>query len=239
MTKRITLILIFASTLITGFVSCVKKDPISRITQVLMVPLSPDALAVDFKINNTLFATTVSYSSTTGTVTYNLPYYTIAPGTTNVYYNLTGTPNAYASKEGETLEDKAYSTFFIDSIKRAKLAWVVDDLDDPTPGKVKIRFFHFSPNAPAVDVVAVSTGAKWFANRTFNDQEGKPELQSFIEVDPGSYTFAFRLAGTATAAYTTSTITLLPDRIYTLAARGVVGGAGSKALGAWVYPNKP
>lgn len=238
MSKKITLILILASTLITGFISCIKKDPISRITQVLMVPLSPDALAVDFKINNTLFATTVGYSTTTGTVTYTLPYYTVAPGTTNVYYNLTGTPNAYASKESETLEDNAYSTFLIDSVKRAKLAWVVDDLEEPTPGKVKIRFFHFSANAPAVDVVAVATGAKWFANRTFNDQEGKPELQSFIEVDPGTYTFAFRLANTSTAAYTTSSITLLPDRIYTLAARGVVGGAGSKALGAWLYPNR-
>ncbi len=239
MTKKTTLTLILASIVITGLVSCIKKDPISRITQVLMVPLSPDALAVDFSINNTLFATTVGYSSTTGTVTYTLPYYTITPGTTSVKYNLTGTPNAYASNTAETMEDEAYSTFLIDSAKRAKLAWVYDDLTEPTPGKVKIRFFHFSPNAPAVDVVAVSTGAKWFANRTFNDQDGKAELQSFIEVDPGVYTFAFRLANTTTAAYTTSNITLLPDRIYTLAARGSVGGAGNKALGAWVYPNRP
>lgn len=239
MTKKTTLTLLLTGILITGFFSCIKKDPIARITQVLMVPLSPDALSVDFSINNTLFATTVGYSSTTGTVTYTLPYYTITPGSTEVKYNLTGTPNPYASATATTMEDEAYSTFLIDSAKRAKLAWVYDDLTEPTPGKVKIRFFHFSPNAPAVDVVAVATGAKWFANRTFNDQEGKSDLQSFIEVDPGVYTFAFRLANTTTAAYTTSNITLLPDRIYTLAARGSVGGTGNKALGAWVYPNRP
>ena len=58
---------------------CVKKDAESKIAQVLLVPLSPNATAVDFSINGTLYATTVGYSTTTGTVRYTLPYFTIEP----------------------------------------------------------------------------------------------------------------------------------------------------------------
>lgn len=220
--------------------SCIKKDPLARITQVLMVPLSPDANAVDFKINETILATSVAYSSTTGTATYTLPYYTITPGsTTSVAYTITGSSSAYASGSFETLEDNAYSTFLIDSANKTKVAIVNDDLELPSPGKVKVRFLHFAPNAPAIDVAVGATGALLWRNRTFNDQAVTKSNEEFIEVDPGVYTFKFLNTGTSTVAYTTTTINMLSDRIYTIAARGFVGGATNKALGAWVYPNRP
>jgi len=222
--------------ILTGL-SCVKKDPLAQISQVLMVPLSPDAAPVDFVINDQVQATTVGYSATVGTATYTFPYYTIPPGTTNVSYNVTGTTTSYATGSGTIEPETAYSTFLIDSAKRTKLAMVKDDVSEPTPGKVKIRFFHFSPNAPALDVFK-SGGGALFSNRSFNDQTNTA-LQQFIEVDPGSYQFVFRTAGTTTVLYTTSALTLLADRVYTLAARGSVGGTGNKALGGWWYANRP
>lgn len=221
-------------------ISCVKKDPLARITQVLMVPLSPDATAVDFKINETILATTVAYSTTTGTASYTLPYYTITPGSaTAVSYNITGSTTAYASASFETLEDNAYSTFLIDSASKTKVAVVSDDLELPSPGKVKLRFLHFAPNAPGLDVAVGATGVLLWKNRTFNDQAVTKDYEDFIEIDPGVYTFKFLNTGTATVAYTTSSLNLLSDRIYTVAARGFVGGTTNKALGAWVYPNRP
>jgi hypothetical protein len=228
----------FSVSLLLG--ACVKKDPLSRIAQVLLVPLSPNTPAIDFSINNTLFATIVGYSTTTGTVRYTLPYYTIEPKESKVAYNLSGTNNAVASVMASLEEDKVYSTFLIDSFSKAKAVIVNDDLSDPlTPGKVKIRFFHFSPNAPAVDVRVVGATTNLYSNRTFNDQSTNTSHQGFIEVDPGSYSYEIRLAGTSTVVYTIPAQSLLPDRIYTIAARGFVGGAGSQALGGWVYPNKP
>ena len=232
-----TILALAVSTILTG-VSCVKKDPLAQISQVLMVPLSPDAAAVDFVINDLVQATTVGYSTTVGTVTYTFPYYTISPGNTKVSYNVSGTTNAYASLTGPIEAETAYSTFLIDSTKRAKLVIVKDDVKEPTTGKVKLRFFQFSPNAPAMDV-SKSGGAVLFTNRSFNDQDNNATFQQFIEVDPGSYQFVFRTTGTTTVLYTSSTLTLLADRVYTLTARGSIGGTGSKALGAWWYANRP
>ena len=93
---------------------CVKKDAESKIAQVLLVPLSPNATTVDFSINGTLYATTVGYSTTTGTVRYTLPYYTIEPKSpSTIAYNATGTNNAFASVSKDLLEDQVYSTFLI------------------------------------------------------------------------------------------------------------------------------
>ncbi|MGO8055753.1 hypothetical protein, partial [Rhizobium leguminosarum] len=67
-----TILAIAFLTVITG-VSCIKKDPLAQISQVLMVPLSPDAAAVDFVINDLGQATTGNYSTTVGTAVYSFP----------------------------------------------------------------------------------------------------------------------------------------------------------------------
>ncbi|MBC7850127.1 MAG: DUF4397 domain-containing protein [Chitinophagaceae bacterium] len=234
--KSVFPVLGMALVLATG--SCIKKDPLARISQVLLVPLSPDAGAVDFSINDQLVATTVNYPSAAGTATYSLPYYTITPGNTSVKYNITGSPVTYAEITSSIEDDNAYSTFLIDSISRIKAVIVKDNVTAPPEGKVKLRFFHFSPNAPAMDVTRGATGPALFTNRAFNDQ-GNAAFQEFIVVDPGLTTFVFKTTGTSTVLYTTASLNLLPDRVYTLAARGVVGGAGAKALGALWYANRP
>jgi len=232
--------LIAIGVLLFTLTGCIKKDPESRIAQVLLVPLSPNATACDFSINGTLYATTVGYSTTAGTIRYTLPYYTIEPkaGST-IAYNVTGFNNAFASLTADLQEDYVYSTFLIDSVSKAKAVIVTDDLTDPTPGKVKIRFFHFSPNTVPLDIVIQGTTNKLFAGRSFNDQVTTNAHEKFIEIDAGTYTFVFTNAATGATVYTTSAQSLLPDRIYTLAARGFTGGAGAQAIGAWVYPNKP
>jgi hypothetical protein len=226
-----------------GVNGCVEKDPEIKITQVLMVPLSPNALPVDFVIANNRQAVTVGYSSTVGTTTYSLPYYTLPAGNTEISYNANGTNTKLASVTSNLEEDRAYSTFLIDSASKIKMAFVTDDLSEPTTNRIKIRFLHFSPNAPAVNVAIAPVSAtpvytNLFTNRSFNDQAGDKAFEKFIETDPGSYTFQFKLVSNGTVAYTTTTLNLLPDRIYTLAARGFVGGAGNQALGGWLYPNK-
>lgn len=237
--RAFLLTIIYCTSILLALSGCIKKDPESRIAQVLLVPLSPNALPTDFSINNTLYATSVGYSTTTGTFRYALPYYTVEPKNTVISYNFNGTTTPVASVTKELQEDKVYSTFLIDSFSKAKAIIVTDDLTDPAPGKVKLRFFHFSPNAAAFDVVISGTTTKLFTNRTFNDQSSNILYENFIEIDPGTYTFLFNNAGTSVTAYTTSAQTLLPDRIYTLAARGFVGGAVGYALGALIYPNKP
>ena len=185
-------------------------------------------------------ATAVGYSTTVGTLRYTLPYYTIQPkGASTIAYNDNGFSTAKASVTKDLLDDNVYSTFLIDSASKIKAVIVDDDLNEGTPGKVKIRFFHFSPNTVPIDVVIQGTATKVFSARSFNDQAANKTLEKFIEIEPGTYTFLFNNATTGATLYTTSAQILLTDRIYTIAARGFTGGAGSQALGAWVYPNKP
>lgn len=220
--------------------SCVKKDPITRITQVLFVPLSPNTSPVDFSANGTLLATTVGYSTTTGTVRYTFPYFTLEPRNGSVIsYNITGTNKAYASVTKDLEENKVYSTFLIDSLNKIKAVVVNDNLTDPTPGKVKIRFFHFSANTPALDVVNSATSTTMFTNRSFNDQVSNPVYENFIEIDPGTYTFIFKNITTGAVIYTTTAQALITDRIYTLAIRGFTGGTLTQAIGGFIYANKP
>ncbi len=238
-----------ATALTTLQTGCIKKDPESRITQVLFVPLAPNTVAAtvkslistDFNIDGVRYATQVGYNTTAGTIRYTFPYYTLEPKAGSVIaYNLAGSNLNYASLTKDLAEDKVYSSFLIDTIGSTKAVIVNDNLDDPTPGKVKIRFFHFAPCAPAIplDVVIQGTATKLFANRTFNDQVATTTHENFIEIDAGTYTFLFNNATTGVTEYTTSAQALLPDRIYTIAARGIKGNATSP-IGAWVYPNKP
>jgi len=233
------------SGLFLTFDSCIKKDPESKIAQVLLVHLSPNAAAADFSVNGTLYAAAIPYttqtaSTFTSTIRYTLPYYTVEPKTgSTIAYNLTGTPTALASGTKDLQDEKVYSTFLIDSANKLKVAIVNDDLSDPTSGKVKIRFFHFSANTVPLDVSISGGTGKLFTNRSFNDQVTSTEYEKFIEINPGVYTFLFTNNSTGATVYTTSSQTLLPDRIYTIAARGFTGGTGTLAIGAWVYPNKP
>jgi hypothetical protein len=221
--------------------SCVKKDPLARLTQVLLVPLSPNAAPINFSVNGDVKATQVNYSSTVGTVRYTLPYYTLEPkAASTISYNVQTTNAPFASITADLNDDKVYSTFLIDSASKAKAIIVNDDLTEPNAGYVKLRFFNFCPNDSAVNVFLVggSTTPIW-SNRAFETQATATARENFLELPAGTYSFEIRNATSNTLKTTISSQVYLPERIYTLAARGFVGGTGNQAISGWLYPNKP
>jgi hypothetical protein len=129
-----------------------------------------------------------------------------------------------------------YSVFAIDSVAEIKAAVVMDDLTTPAAGKAHVRFFHFSPNAPAVDI-AVTGGPVVFSNRMFNDQSTNASLSNFTPLDAGTYNLEVRLAGTNTVVLALPNVTLTAGKIYTVFAKGFAGGTGMQALGAQVIVN--
>ncbi len=222
--------------------SCVKKDPLARLTQVLLVPLSPNAGPVNFSINGDIKATQVNYSTTAGTVRYTLPYYTLEPkANSTISYNVQTTNATFASVTANLDDDKVYSTFLIDSANKPKAIIVNDDLTEPNVGFAKVRFFNFSPNAPAVNVDFLTTGptVTLWNNRRFETQTTATTNEGFIEVPAGLCAFLIKDAITGNTIYGTAPQTFLPERIYTVALRGFIGGVTGQAIGAWVYPNKP
>jgi hypothetical protein len=249
--KQIAYIIIVAASL-AGISSCVKKDPIQLTSAVRMIPLSPNASPVDLlseHANNVsrLHATTVGYSTSTGTVQYVLPYYYVPTGSSKIRFRLTGAQTDLGNTTQTLEDDIAYSAFLIDSAVKLKVAFVTDDLELPSvDGLSKVRFFHFSPNAPAVNVWRFNTlnmadSVLMYSARTFNDQATNIALQDFVEIPnsgAGQYFFRVRLVSNPNAFINIGNITFQPNRIYTIAARGFVGGAGSQALAGWWLANK-
>ena len=94
----------------------------------------------------------------------------------------------------------------------------------------KVRFVHASPDAPAVDI-AVKNGPVLFTNVAFKG------VGEYLPVGAGTYDLEVRLAGTSTVVLPLNGIALQAGKIYTVFARGFVGGTGAQDLGAEIIVN--
>ena len=202
------------------------NDPAAK---VMVVHASPNAPAVDVRVNNSVALSNVAYPA-------NSQYLTVNPGQTNLKVSPTGTMTYVIDANVSLMSAANYSVFAIDSVAKIKAAVVTDNLASPAAGKAHVRFFHFSANAPAVDI-AVTGGPTLFANRTFNDQAANANFTAFTPVDAGSYNLEVRAAGTSTVVLSLPNIQLTAGKIYTVFAKGFLGGTGTQALGAQVIVN--
>lgn len=211
--------------------SCSKEDDVAAPTsaRVMVVHASPNAPAVDVRVNNTVALSNVAYPA-------NSSYSSINAGSTNIKVSPAGSTNYVIDATLDLKSNTNYSVFAIDSVSKIKAAVVMDDLTAPAAGKSHVRFFHFSPNAPAVDI-AVTGGPVLFSNRMFNDQSTNSSLSNFTPVDAGTYNLEVRLAGTNTVVLSLPNVMLTAGKIYTVFAKGFVGGTGMQALGAQVIVN--
>lgn len=199
-------------------------------TKVMLVHASPNGPAVDVTINNNKVASSLSYPN-------NSEYISINPGANNVKVALAGTSFTAIDTNINLTAKGAYSIFAIDDVSKAKAIIVADNLAAPASGKAHVRFFHFIPNAPAIDI-AVAGGPVLFSNRSFNDQSVTTSFSNFTAVDAGTYNFEVRPAGSSTVMIPVSNVKLDAGKIYTVFAKGFVGGSGIQAADAKVIVNK-
>ncbi len=223
--------LIFAASLFalaTTFMSCEKSDKTVETSQanVLVVHASPDAPSVDLLVDSVKVNTAaLTFPSNTG-------YLKVNSGTRNIKVNVTGTTTTVINANLALTKDKSYSIFAVDSVANITPLVIEDDLTTPQSGKAHVRFIHLSPDAPAVDIAVASTGAVVFGNKAFK------EYTAFTPLDAGTYNLDVRVAGTSTVALVLPSITLEAGKIYTVFAKGFLGGTGSTALGAEIIVNK-
>lgn len=220
----------FLAVLGVSFTSCKKDDDVEESeARVMIVHASPNAPNVDVRLNNTVALTNVPFPA-------NSEYNTVTAGNTNIKISATGTTNYVIDANVNFMANMNYSVFAIDSVNKIKAAVVSDNLATPASGKAHVRFFHLSPNAPAVDI-AVTGGSVLFPNRSFNDQSTNTSLQNFTPVDAGTYNLEVRVAGTTTVALPLPGVSLAAGKIYTVFAKGFLGGTGAQALGAQIIVN--
>lgn len=193
--------------------------------RVMVVHMSPDAPEVDILVDDKIISSLagLAYPNNSG-------YLVEAAGARNFKLNLTGTSTTVLDTTLALVQGNSYTVVACDSASKVAGVILVDDLKAPAAGKAHVRFAHFSPNAPAVDV-AVQGGAVVFANQSFK------QFTDFTPLDAGSYDLEVRLAGEATVVLTLNGVALQEGKIYTVLAKGFVGGAGTQELGAEIIVN--
>jgi hypothetical protein len=223
------IIFAFALTAVIAMTGC--KDDSTPVTpapagsaSVMVLHSSPNAPSVDLLVDNTIADSGLSFPQNTG-------YLNVTAGTRNFKVRVAGTTTTVIDANLPVVANTKYSVFAIDSVSKLSALVVTDDLTPPASGKAHVRFFHLSPNAPAVDV-ALQGGAVLIGNKSFKD------YTPFIPLDAGTYNLEVRLAGSSTVVLPLPGITLGAGKIYTVFARGFVGGSGSQALGAEIVVNK-
>ncbi|MBK8403441.1 MAG: DUF4397 domain-containing protein [Saprospiraceae bacterium] len=218
--------ILFAS--ITLFTSC-KEDESNddkSYAKVFVTHASPNAPGVDLLVdNNKQNSAALNFPNNTG-------YLQVESGTRNIKVNVTGTSTTVIEANLMLAKDNNYSVFAVDSVSNISAIVLADDLSAPAAGKAHVRFIHLSPNAPAVDVAVASSGAVVFGNKKFT------EYTAFTPLDAGTYNLDVRVAGTSTVALVLPAITLEAGKIYTVFAKGFLGGSGAQALGAEIIVNK-
>jgi len=151
-------------------------------------------------------------------------------GTRNVKVNVAGSTTTVINADLPVLAGGNYSVFARGPVASIGALVIADDLTAPAAGKAHVRFVHLSPDAPAVDV-AVTGGPVLFANQSYQD------YTAFAPVDAGTYDLEVRPAGSGTVALAVPGVVLQPGKIYTVFARGFLGGTGAQALGAQIIVN--
>ncbi len=226
--RALALVLISSSLV---FTSCKDDDdddtptPTPTTSKLMVTHASPDAPGVDLLVDGTKVNTAaLEFPNSTS-------YLTVNSGNRNIKVNVAGTTTTVIDATPAFTANKSYSIFAVDEVAAISAIVVEDDLTAPASGKAHIRFIHLSPDAPAVDVAVASSGAVVFGNKAFK------EYTAFTPLDAGSYNLDVRVAGTSTVALVLPTITLQAGKIYTVFAKGFLGGTGAQALGAGIIVN--
>lgn len=193
--------------------------------RVLVIHASPDAPGVDLLVDNVVAGTNLTFPGNTG-------YLNVTSGTRNIKVNVTGTATSVINQNLPIAAGVNYTAIAADSVSRLTPLVLVDNLSAPAAGKAHVRLIHLSPNADSVDV-AVQGGGVVFGNIGFKG------YTQFTPLDAGTYDLEVRLAGTSTVVLSLPGIALQAGKIYTVFAKGFVGGIGVQALGAEIIVNNP
>ncbi len=227
----------FRKTVLTGIVlaalpilmiSCSDDDNPTAPTakaNVMVVHASPNAPAVDLLVDNTVAASGLEFPN-------NTTYLPVDAGSRNVKVNVAGTSTTVINADLTLTASTNYTVFAVDSVSKISTVVLTDNLASPATGKAHVRFVHLSPDAPAVNVT-LTDGTIVFGNRAFK------QSTDFTPLDAGTYNLQVRDAATNSAVVLNlNGIALQAGKIYTVFAKGFLGGAGAQALGAQIIINK-
>lgn len=171
---------------------------------------SPNAPAVDVYLNDTLVIRTLSYKGFSN-------YLKTTPGIYNIKVFPANTKVTPVINTNITVAERVIMTIaVIGRLPNISLLPILEPVFTKNPSKAYVRFVHLSPNAPKVDVTVPGMG-KIFTN------VGYKEITNYTALNAGTYVFNINVSGTDNRVLHVPNIRLLPNKIYTIYAVGLVG----------------
>jgi hypothetical protein len=235
-TRRVVcliLCLAVATAVVCGCGSKKSDNPVrvgSPVT-IMAVQASPDAPAVDVVLDghsvlpsDTAYSQGLRYAASTGYIRLSA-----AQGTNTIEFRDFQSSTLLASAMTQAPSGE-HTIFLMDSLASIETLAIDDTLTAPEAGKARVRFVNLTINAPVLDL-AVAGGPIWFGNVGFRG------YTPFKSVDAGTCDLEFRLAGTSGVGLRLNGVSFQAGRIYTLLAKGFVGGSGAQAPGVQIILN--
>ena len=182
--------------------------------RVRVIHASPDAPAVDVLVNDGVAFSNLPFEGSTD-------FASLSAGTYNVKVVPTGATSPVVIEADLTLESGVdYTVVATDFLAMIAPSILTADGGVPTEGNAWVRFFHGSPDTPAVDI-AVTGGDVLIANVAF--QQGS----EYLEVPAGTYDLEARVAGTMTVGLALPGVALEDGNVYTVYATGLLADIGA------------
>lgn len=182
--------------------------------RVRVVHASPDAPAVDVWVNGGLVFENAPFEGITDFVE-------VPADTYNVQVVPSGMTEPVVIEADLPLEAGTdYTVIATDYLSMITPNILTATGGEPTAGNVWVRFFHASPDTPAVDI-AVTDGPVLLSDVAF--QQGT----EYIEVPAGTYDLEARVAGTMTVGLALPGIALEAGMVYTVYATGLLADVGA------------
>lgn len=186
--------------------------------RVRVMHASPDAPAVDVYVNG-------------AAVLRNVPFFTVSDflsvpaGTYRVQVTPAGASPDSAVLDGQvTIEGGVdYTIAALNTLENIEVGILEDDNTAPPAGQARVRVFHASPDAPAVDIKLAGTQTAVVSAAEFGDY-------AYLTVPAGTYRFDITPAGSNTVVYTTPPLRFESGWVYSLTAAGLLGAEGSFAV---------
>lgn len=178
--------------------------------KVRVLHASPDAPAVDVYVNGQKVLENVSYKQQSD-------YLEVPEGQYKIDIYPAGNTNQPVLSQNVGVEGgNMYTVAAAGKLNNLQLIAVMDN-NAVSNGKAKVRFWHLSPNAPAVDI-AVKGGDVLFRNIPFG------KATRYLTLPPTTVDLEVRVAGTNQTALEVPGVSVSPNQIYTAAALGLAGG---------------
>ncbi|MEA4833475.1 MAG: DUF4397 domain-containing protein [Oscillospiraceae bacterium] len=185
--------------------------PLPPDSYVRILHASPDAPAVDIYANGNLIAKNLVYKQLTD-------YVAVKPNEYTIQVYPAGQKNNPVIDTKLTIPPMSSITVAaINKLANISLLPIMELYMPMYDKRISyIKFAHLSPNAPAVDI-ALPDGTKLFTNIKYK------QYTDYINAAPGNYTLLVKPTGTDQVALTVPNVNLLPGKIYTVYAVGLLG----------------